>query len=453
MPAGDGAGGPFDQPWLNQALSACFDAPLDGLNASWSEPTSDIGAVASTEERDMCFGSGIGSDPASLEVIAHETAHALAGGGSGQTVLDEEGDPGEVAAAQAGERFRHWAESGFDGPAPRLRAALGGQAQIHREASSSLTGSPLLRQGSSGELVRVLQSLLNNHGAGLAVDGIFGPLTDAAVRSFQSANGLTVDGIVGPQTAGALNQSASSTVDEADTSSATALTGSPLLRSGSSGPLVSTLQTLLNQHGASLAVDGAFGPLTDAAVRQFQSANGLEVDGIVGPATAASLSSGSASDIASGGSSGSYAGNEAYADLRDAVIGAAESHLGAPYYWGANGPSMFDCSGFVLYVLRQDTGLINWGDDTAHGISNRVPSASTPQRGDLVFFQRSGSVHHVEFATGSGTQTIGAMSGGSSTFGDDPNARVKYGEWTRTSSTVWFGSIENLVAAAALGNA
>ena len=58
----------------------------------------------------------------------------------------------------------------------------------------------------------------------------------------------------------------------------------------------------------------------------------------------------------------------------DSVLQQAESHMGVPYSWGGNGPAVFDCSGFVLYVLREDTGLINWGDDTARGISNRLPA-------------------------------------------------------------------------------
>ena len=60
-----------------------------------------------------------------------------------------------------------------------------------------------LSQGTTGQDVRALQDVLNFHirrGAPLAVDGIFGPKTNARVREFQSANRLAVDGIVGPRT-------------------------------------------------------------------------------------------------------------------------------------------------------------------------------------------------------------------------------------------------------------
>lgn len=57
----------------------------------------------------------------------------------------------------------------------------------------------------SPEYIRWVQSSLNRiQSAGLAVDGISGPLTRAAVRAFQASKGLAVDGIVGPITEGAL---------------------------------------------------------------------------------------------------------------------------------------------------------------------------------------------------------------------------------------------------------
>lgn len=59
----------------------------------------------------------------------------------------------------------------------------------------------------------------------------------------------------------------------------------PLLQQGQTGRQVTTLQYLLKAHGATVNVDGDFGPATRTAVVSFQSAHGLEADGIVGPNT------------------------------------------------------------------------------------------------------------------------------------------------------------------------
>lgn len=65
----------------------------------------------------------------------------------------------------------------------------------------SCSTHPTLQQGSSGVCVQRVQWFLNaENNAGLEVDGSFGPLTDAAVRAYQTKYNLTVDGIVGPQT-------------------------------------------------------------------------------------------------------------------------------------------------------------------------------------------------------------------------------------------------------------
>ena len=136
---------------------------------------------------------------------------------------------------------------------------------------------PLARQGDRNHPVRTLQRLLRQHGHTVVVDGIFGPKTDAAVRAFQTAGHLTVDGIVGPQSWGALIVTVSR---------------------GSQGEAVKGVQEEANfrnlSGGASplLAVDGIFGPKTDAFVRGFQQGVQITVDGIVGPVTWQALISG-----------------------------------------------------------------------------------------------------------------------------------------------------------------
>ena len=78
---------------------------------------------------------------------------------------------------------------------------------------------------------------------------------------------------------------------------------------GSTGSVVSKLQTVLNEHGYSLAVDGIFGAKTQAAVRDYQKKNGLKLDGIAGKETWGSLLAGQAArtpaSASSGGSSSS----------------------------------------------------------------------------------------------------------------------------------------------------
>jgi len=64
------------------------------------------------------------------------------------------------------------------------------------------------------------------------------------------------------------------------------LLGWPTVKQGNSGNRVKAVQYLLNQRqNAGLDVDGAFGSLTTAAVKAFQSAHGIQADGIVNPTT------------------------------------------------------------------------------------------------------------------------------------------------------------------------
>jgi len=424
-----------------QALSEVGGAALNGWMGCQAD--AEVGSASADAGWGAIFGSGFSS-----EVRSGAGSGVLGAWASSDSDTARASSDGAAAAVSSDALASAAASAVSDG------ASLGA-------ATPLLIAQPMLRRGSEGDRVRLLQRLLNElSGAGLTPDGEFGLRTHRAVRAYQAANGLSADGVVGPATAARLNEGRSApatatTQDRADsgevateesagdgdTASNEVVTGSPVLKKGMRGPQVEAVQRLLNQHGAGLIVDGDYGTLTVNAVMAYQRANGLDVDGKVGPGTAQSLSSGSGEDIGSG----DFEGMGAYKDARDAVIAAAESHLGKPYTWGGDGPNTFDCSGFVLYVLRQDTGLVDWGDDTAAGIAGRVPSTGNPERGDLVFYRGSNGITHIEFYLGSGSQTLGCSGGGSRTRGDDPDAKVQYGDYNDDGRSKSFGSIQALI--------
>ncbi len=146
--------------------------------------------------------------------------------------------------------------------------------------SNSLDSSPALSQlGSRSEEVRQIQTRLKDWGYYTgAIDGIYGTKTQTAVRYFQQRNGLVVDGIAGAATLSALGIQSGS--------AQTAASSSSVLKRGSQGSTVRTLQTRLKEWGYYKgSVDGVYGSGTEAAVKQFQKKHGLAVDGIAGPAT------------------------------------------------------------------------------------------------------------------------------------------------------------------------
>lgn len=58
----------------------------------------------------------------------------------------------------------------------------------------------VLKRGSAGPEVKILQEQLNKIGVSCDVDGIYGPNTEKAVKTFQTASGIDADGIVGEHT-------------------------------------------------------------------------------------------------------------------------------------------------------------------------------------------------------------------------------------------------------------
>lgn len=64
----------------------------------------------------------------------------------------------------------------------------------------------------------------------------------------------------------------------------------PTLKRGSTGPAVERLQFMLNRLGCgAITIDGKFGAATEAAVKVFQTKNGLTADGKFGPISQAKM--------------------------------------------------------------------------------------------------------------------------------------------------------------------
>jgi len=127
----------------------------------------------------------------------------------------------------------------------------------------------ILKVGSTGAAVKDLQTKLISLGyLNSNATGYYGTLTKKAVMEFQAKNGLKKDGIAGKQTLAALSK-----VGTSNTSYS-----------------IKDAQAVLKNLGLYTGkIDGIAGSMTKAALKQFQKNNGLVVDGILGPETAAKL--------------------------------------------------------------------------------------------------------------------------------------------------------------------
>ncbi len=168
---------------------------------------------------------------------------------------------------------------------------------------SSYPGTPL-RTGSTGLDVQTIQTYLKrirrNYPAIPAITdkaGSFQNSTKSAVTKFQSIFGLTPDGIVGKGTWYKISSIYTAVARLADLNSEGNTLGigtvppDSVLRQGSRGPDVITLQYLLNYASEfipgipSVTQDGIFGSKTRQSVMAFQRSMNLEPDGIAGPLT------------------------------------------------------------------------------------------------------------------------------------------------------------------------
>jgi len=165
--------------------------------------------------------------------------------------------------------------------------------EVQPPATPQFPGT-LLRVGSSGADVRLMQTYLNTirivypNIPYVVVNGTFGEEMRRSVVAFQQQFLLAPDGIIGPITWNYIVKQFQLLTGQIST--ILEYPGTPL-RVGSRGTSVRLMQGFLQELHAAypsiplIAVDGIFGPQTQAAVMSFQRLFGLAVDGIIGPIT------------------------------------------------------------------------------------------------------------------------------------------------------------------------
>ncbi|WP_079474748.1 C40 family peptidase [Marinococcus halophilus] len=285
-------------------------------------------------------------------------------------------------------------------------AALAAGLLATPSVADAALGDQTLKIGHRNSDVKELQEYLQSEGhhSG-AIDGVFGPVTASSLKSFQRAQNIGVDGVAGPITFSKMNLggSSSSSNVSSNSSGSSSSSVSSSLRRGDRGSEVTSLQSTLKSKGFyNSSVDGVFGPVTDAAVKDFQRAAGIGVDGVVGPVTRKALSSNvtaSSGNSSSSSSSNSSAVAGISTGSSSAVVETGKQYMGTPYVWGGTTPSGFDCSGFVQYVMNQH------GVKTQRTVAQmwtQVSKVSNPSVGDVVFYETRTGPSHMGFYVGNG---------------------------------------------------
>ena len=110
---------------------------------------------------------------------------------------------------------------------------------------------------------------------------------------------------------------------------------------------------------------------------------------------------------------------------RSTLLNHGKKFIGTPYVWGGTSPKGFDCSGLVHYLYQKQGVSI---PRNSREQFSRLPVASNPQPGDLVFFRRNGTINHVGLYLGGGKMLHAPQTGSKVRIEDmgRPNWKRRY---------------------------
>lgn len=248
-----------------------------------------------------------------------------------------------------------------------------------------------LEYGENSELVRHLQHKLSKLGHYEdAIDGMFGLLTEHAVKGFQSTHDIEVTGKADRQTMEKLIFTEKKEhIDEIK----------DLIDSiyyGANNNDVRKVQEVLFYYGYYKGtIDGIYGPLTEDAINQIKNEHLIEekesdLDPPLSLTEQDNLEVAATVPVASRETEDkTQVEDENIVQLNvegntTKIIQEAKSYIGTPYEWGGTSPGGFDCSGFIQYVYNEQDIVI---PRTVNEIWNFSTMIDSPSVGDLVFFE------------------------------------------------------------------
>lgn len=261
--------------------------------------------------------------------------------------------------------------------------------------------------GDKGDVVSKLQERLKKleYYDYASITGYYGPVTEQSVKRFQRTNDLTVDGVAGPVTIKLLNS------DNAKYF---------CIYPGDRGSDVEALQSRLGDLGYYIydKNTGYFGAITTHALKEFQAQNSLTIDGKAGKNTRSILFSDSAPKW--DGEDRIKADDESpptSVSSTEKMLSFANEQLGKKYVYSTEGPSTFDCSGFVYYVLKYmgvSTTRYSAGGFSGVDSWKQISEQASLVPGDLLFFKSDNSsrIGHTGIFIGNGDFIHASTSGG-----------------------------------------
>lgn len=339
----------------------------------------------------VAYQAGIGVEPTG--VVDVETATALIAGTRPSREIPTAAPAPETAAPETAAPETAAPET----PAPETPA---GDAPGARLIGLSV--------GARGPLVAEMQQAMLDTGMRFAggADGIFGIITQNALRQFQHRHGLSVTGEVDAATAAALFAPSAPAPDATTRPDLSALAG---LAPGAIGEPVRLLQQTLLDSGLRFrgGADGIFGPVTAQALKQYQRTRGLEPTGRVDTPTAQALAANAPATAApSPAPSGdapaaSPVGHPTFGERgeRVRVMQQALIDAGVEVPGGADGVFGAQTAGAIMTFQRTEglavTGVI---DDTAAArlglTAAPAPPPPTAEGVSLAHFPIQGPCHY-----------------------------------------------------------